>query len=71
MKIFYLERDFYSNPQVIIVIAKNRQEAETLLSAQLAKENNHRSSLGKLTELDLFHPELLILEPLGDRHLVR
>jgi len=70
MKVFILPRDFYSNPQVFVIVARDRKEAERILKEQYKEENNPDCPLKSLKELDLNKPNLLILEPPGDRHLI-
>jgi hypothetical protein len=71
LRTFYLERDFYSDPQVVVVTAENRKEADKLLNEQLKKENCPPGQSGELKELDTTKPGLVILSPPGDRHLER
>lgn len=70
-KIFYLERDNFSNPEVIIIIAKNIEEATKSLNNMLHEENLRPGDCGKLTELDLTTEALIKLNPPGDRHFIR
>jgi hypothetical protein len=70
-KVFYLKRDFYSIPQVIIITAESREKAEETLAKKLAKEHYSIADYEKLTELDISKNRLIILEPPGDRHFDR
>ncbi len=70
-KIFYLERDFYSNPQMLIVIAGNLEEAKEILRIQLESENYKLEHFDDLKELDISTKGLQIFSPPGDRHMIR
>lgn len=70
-KVFYLERDYYSNPQVVVVTATNKKEATKLLDILLKEENYSPGNYGKLKELDTSSKKIQIISPPGDRHLVR
>lgn len=69
-RIFYLERDFYSDPQVVIVIAKDIEEATKILNDQLAEEYYPPGEFGELKELSTTTKGLQIISPPGDRHLI-
>lgn len=71
LRTYYLNRDFYSNPQVVVVTADSKEQADKLLNKQLAAENYPPGNFGDLTELDTTKPGLVILNPPGDRHLIR
>jgi hypothetical protein len=71
LKIFKLERDFYSTPQVIIVTTDTAEAAELILNNLLKEENNPPGIYGPLIELDLTKPGIIILSPPGDRHMDR
>jgi hypothetical protein len=62
LRVFYLERDFYSNPQVVVVTAENRDQADIILNEQLKKENYQPGEFEELTELDLTKPGIIILQ---------
>ncbi|HUC95297.1 MAG TPA: hypothetical protein VMR19_04860 [Candidatus Saccharimonadales bacterium] len=66
--VFYIERDYYSTPQVLVIIAPDLAEAEKMFSEMLTQENDRRHCYGKLLELDLSKSGLIKLEPPGDRH---
>lgn len=70
-KVFYLERDFYSNPQVVVVVAGDKEEANTILNKQLSEENYPPGNFGELVELDTSKKGLQVINPPGDRHMVR
>jgi hypothetical protein len=71
LRTYYLNRDFYSNPQVVVVTAESKEQADKLLNEQLAVENYPPGNFGELTELDTTRPMLIILNPPGDRHFER
>lgn len=71
MRVFYVERDFYTNPQVVIIVAKDEVEALELYNQQLESENYPPVKQDTLEELDLSGTGLKILSPPGDRHLIR
>ena len=71
LRTYYLKRDFYSDPQVVVVSAENKVQADKLLNEQLAAENYPPGNFGQLTELDTTKPNLVILTPPGDRHFER
>ncbi len=69
LKVYYLERDFYSNPQVVLVIAENESAATDRMNKQLDGENYEHGRFGPLKELDTTTQTLIILSPPGDRNL--
>jgi len=71
LKAFYLERDFYSNPQVLLIFAANLQEATDLLDAQLVQENCPPGHFGVLKELNINRKGITIFKPPGDSHFNR
>jgi hypothetical protein len=70
-KVFYLERDFHSNPQIVIVIASSPEEAREMLKTQLESENYKPEHFGTLKELDTSTKRLQIISPPGDRQMIR
>lgn len=70
-QVFFLERDFYSNPEVIIIVAPNMETATEMLNQKLKGENYPPGTFGKLQKLDLRANTIKILRPPGDRHLDR
>lgn len=65
MKIFYLTRDFYGTPQIILVAAPDKQTADRLFEEQLKSENNPYDEEAK--ELDITVQSLTIISlPPGD-----
>lgn len=71
MKVFFLERNFYSNPQVLIITAESREDADRQLAEQLKAENYRPNQFGALQELDLSKRQMVIISPPGNRDLLR
>jgi len=71
MRVFYLGRDFYSRPQVVLIAGRDKQEALSLFNQLLKLENNPPVNEEVLGELDLSKSSLKIIEPPGNSHLDR
>jgi hypothetical protein len=71
MRVFFLERNFYSNPQVILITAESREDANGQLAQQLKAENYGPEHFGALQELDLPMRQMVIISPPGNRDLLR
>lgn len=71
MKVFCIERDHYSVPQVLLFVAESREAAEVMFSEVLKSENGERGDHGELDEINLSKPGRTIFEPPGDRHMTR
>lgn len=69
LRVFYTERNFYSNPQVILVVAPNEVEAQAILDGQNQKDGWGGISGRKLKELNSISPSVTIVEPPGDRNM--
>jgi hypothetical protein len=71
-RVFYLLRDYYSNPEILIIVAPDKKSAIEMLRTQHASENHLAEINNKdVIELDLKSKKLLTLRPPGDRHLIR
>jgi hypothetical protein len=71
LRVFYLKRDNTSNPEVLLITARDLAHAEELLGDQLEKENYSRDRYkGELVEYDTTQAGLLIIRPPGDLHMI-
>ena len=69
LRTFYLERDFYSTPEVVLIVAESEEAATALMNQQLDEENYEHGRFGPLKELGTETQSITILRPPGDRHL--
>ena len=70
-RVFYLERQHMSNPQLVIITASNLEEATEMFDAKLEEENCPPGHYGELAELNTSTKRLQIFSPPGDRSLIR
>jgi len=76
MKVYALDRAHYSIPQVLIIVAKDYQEAYKQLTAMLKAEGcrayDHNSKkIYRLRQIRLDKPGITTLFPPGDRQFIR
>lgn len=72
-KVFYLVREHYSKPEVLLFVAPNREYALAMLHDRLSLENNEtdHSYDNDLRQLNLERKEITVVSPPGDNHLIR
>ena len=65
-RVFYCERDFYSTPQILLIVAQDESEAYRILNEQQTKDHYGGIKL-RLQELNLDRVGISVLEPPGNR----
>ena len=68
-KVFYCERDFNKNLQVLIIVACDIKEANRLLYKQFVDEN-YNGPMPELKELNTIQDAIVTFEPPGYRYTV-
>ncbi|PWU24018.1 hypothetical protein C5B42_00985 [Candidatus Cerribacteria bacterium 'Amazon FNV 2010 28 9'] len=72
LHVFVREEDYYSNPEVILIVAAT-YEAAMRMYEQLDEDGHEQAirHISTLQELNIFVPAIFVLRPPGERNFLR